>query len=204
MMISIIGPSLVLAVLIAYEIAKNTRKEKQASESFWDREMEANTSRKKDISNLPYINVPLDKLPLGLLPAFDAMTANEAEIRALAKEKILSLRGKSNTDIKLEYGVTNFEFLCKCDENYLKLLQCLSKEAELRRAMYFNREAEEVLNYELSIGSDISKDYIALAEIYKDRCDRAALNDLIERAESLESVTKNKLIDSLEQILDSF
>ena len=70
--------------------------------------------------------------------------------------------------------------------------------------MFFNREAEEVLNYSLSIGSDISKDYIALAEIYKDRCDRAALNDLIERAESLESVTKNKLIDSLEQILDSF
>jgi hypothetical protein len=203
-MLAIIGPSLVLAALIAYEIFKNTKKEKEASEEFWDREREANTARKKDISDLPYINVPLDKLPFGLCPAFEEVVANEKAIEELAKTKILSLKGRSNTEIKLEYGITNFEFLCKCDENYLKLIQALSREAELLLSLSFDREAETVLNYSLSIGSDIPKDYIMLAEIYKGRFDRKSLNDLIEKADTLELLTKKSLLEKLESIADSF
>ncbi len=204
MMISIIGPTLVLAVLIAYEIAKNTSKEKKSSDAFWDKEREANTSRKKDISKLPYIKVPLESLPFGLLPAFEELVTNENAIRELSGEKILSLRGKTNTEVKLEYGIPNFEFLCTCDENYLKLIRCLSKEAELLLSMNFEREAEEVLNYSLSIGSDIPKDYIALANLYKTRFDRASMNNLLERADALESLTKKHLIESLEEISNSF
>ena len=204
MMLAVIGPTLVLAVLIAYEIAKNTTKERKSSDAFWDKEREANTSRKKDISTLPYIKVPVDTLPFGLLPAFEEIVNNEEAIREIAKEKILSLRGKTNTEVKLEYGITNFEFLCACDEQYLKLIQCLSKEAELLLSMNFEKEAEEVLNYSLSIGSDIPKDYIALAKLYKARFDRASMNNLLERADALESLTKRHLIDSLEDISDSF
>ncbi len=204
MMIAVIGPSLVLAALIAYEIFKNTNKERKASEEFWAKETEANSARKKDISKLDYIKVPVDALPLGLCPAFDEVTANEETIKELSKEQIFSLKGMSNTDVKLTYGVANFEFLCECDERYSRLLQALSKEAELLSSLSFDREAEQVLNYAFSIGTDLPKDYIRLAEIYRDRRDRNALNDLMDKAELLDSPTKASLIEKLEEIEDSF
>ncbi len=203
-MIAVIGPSLVLCLLIAYEIRKNTRKEKKASDDFWARENEANSTRKKDISKLEYITVPLDSLPLGLCPAYEELTANEDSLRELAGQQIFNLEGRSNTDVKLEYGVANFEHLCACDERYLRLLQLLSKEAELLYSMMFEAEAEQILSYSLSIGSDIPKDYIMLAEIYRNRGDHGAVSGLIEKAESLEGLTKKGLVEKLEGIFDSF
>ena len=204
MMLAIIGPSLILALLIAYEIRKNSAKERSASEKFWDKENKANSSRKKDISLLDYIIVPVDRLPFGLMPAFDELTATEDEIRKLSHEKIYSLKNRSNTDVKLEYGVPNFEFMCACDERYMKLIRLLSKEAELLHSMSFENEAEDVLKYSLSIGSDIPKDYIRLAEFYRNRNDRPAVEELIRRADSLDLLTKRSLVSTLEDIRDSF
>ena len=52
-------------VILTYFLRKNSRMEKEKQEKFWEREREANGIRKKDLSSLPYLNIPLDSLPLG-------------------------------------------------------------------------------------------------------------------------------------------
>lgn len=200
-MIAVIGPTLVLCLLLAYEIRKNSKIERKTSEDFWAKEAEANTARKRDISNLNYVYVPLDTLPFGLCPAFEELEATEEDIRRLASEKIYSLSGMTNTEVKLAYGIANFDFLCQCDERYLQLLQALSKEAGLLYSMSFVEETEAVLDYALSIGSDIPKDYLLLAEIYKSRGNFEGIRALISRVEGFESSTKGSLLEKLNSLL---
>lgn len=44
--------------MFAYLRHKSTAAEEAAAESFWNRENEANHTRRKDISGLPYITIP--------------------------------------------------------------------------------------------------------------------------------------------------
>ena len=199
-----VGLVLLFCFILSMAIKRAKHKESQDSQSFWDKETKANSSRKKDISGLEYLKVPVDSLPFGLCPSFSELEANEANIRKLAERKLFSLGNRTNTQVKLEFGVGNFDFLSECDAAYQQLLRCLSKEAELLMSLSFTKEAVQVLNYSLSIGDDIPKDYITLANIYKSESDRKSLAKLIARAEQIDSLTKKKLIEDLEKIEASF
>ena len=103
----------ILFVLIMnYYIRKNNRLQDNLEKNFWDREHEANFSRKKDISNLNYLIITEDKIPQNL------HTDAEKTLLELCNKKMLNLSGKTNTDLKLEYGVANLEELSLCDSRF--------------------------------------------------------------------------------------
>lgn len=60
----IFGIVIIFVLWLNYEIRKNNRLSKIKSEEFWAKEAQANMTRKTDISNLDYIKIPIDKLPL--------------------------------------------------------------------------------------------------------------------------------------------
>ena len=84
---------------------RNNNKTAGSNEDFFKRESEANQSRKRDISNLNYIKIP-DNLPF-IKTDISEISNAEQNIMNLKDEKILNLTGKTNTDLKLEYGVAN-------------------------------------------------------------------------------------------------
>ena len=196
-MFYILGAVLIICGLIAYEKRKSDRATTNATERFWDREREANLTRRKDISNLPYINVPYDTLPLTAMPDSDEYNASVQQLQALSDKKILDLSGMTNTDLKLTYGAANLPVLMECDQNYLVLLRCLSRMANLLLEAGLEPEAETVLAYSLHIGSTIRSSYEQLASIYCHRKDYRKLDALIARAEALETSTKDALLSSL-------
>ena len=53
----------IIGAFIIMGFKKSSRENQQKKESFWDRERKANVSRKKDISLLNYIIIPLERLP---------------------------------------------------------------------------------------------------------------------------------------------
>lgn len=196
-MFYILGAVLIICGLIAYEKRKSDRATTNATERFWDREREANLTRRKDISNLPYINVPYDTLPLTAMPDSDEYNAAVHQLQTLSDKKILDLSGMTNTDLKLTYGAANLPVLMECDQNYLVLLRCLSRMANLLLEAGLEPEAETVLAYSLHIGSTIRSSYEQLASIYCHRKDYRKLDALIARAEALETSTKDALLSSL-------
>ena len=196
-MFYMLGAVLIICALIAYEKRKSDRATTNATERFWDREREANLTRRKDISNLPYISIPYDTLPLTALPDSDEYAAAVRQLQTLSDKKILDLSGMTNTDLTLTYGAANLPILMECDQNYLVLLRILSRMAGLLLEVEMDSEAETVLTYSLHIGNTIRNSYEQLASIYCRRKDYRKLDALIARAEALETSTKDALLSSL-------
>ena len=72
------------------------------------------------------------------------------------------------TDLKLTYGAPNLPLLSEYDENFTLLISTLQKWASLLYDAGQTAEAQTVLEFAVSAGSDISGSYKLLASIYRD------------------------------------
>ena len=199
-MFYMVGAVLIICAIIAYNKRKSDRAMRKASDNFWDKEREANLTRRKDISNLPYITIPYESLPLDALPDSEEYRAAVQQLQSLSGKQILDLSGQSNTDLKLAYGAANLPILMECDQNYLVLIRTLSRMAGLLSDAGKEDAAETVLCFAIDAGSTIRSDYEQLAVIYGQRRDYRKLDALIAQAERLNFPTKASLLASLNAI----
>ena len=122
-------------------------------------------------------------------------------ITGLKDKKILNLTGISNTELKLSYGAANLTELTEYDDNFTTLIKAI---ASLGHALTDNNDTADALSfleYGISIGSDISSNYIDLAIIYAatDRFDD--IRKLKEKAEMLKSLSRDNIIEQLNNML---
>ena len=194
--------TILLVVWIHYQKRRTDRIATKKSEAFWEREQQANLTRKKDISNLNYITVPLQNLPF---PEIDSEEVSDIQkhIFNLASGKIVDFTGQSNTDLKLQYGAPNINLLMEYDKNYLELVRSLYRYGKLLYDLDRKDEAASILEYALSIKTDISANYTLLATIYKEKNEPDRINSVISSAEELTSMTKKALLANLVAIRDS-
>lgn len=203
----IFGCTLILILLIRYETQKHSTRRRESIKDFMLREMEANTTRKKDISNLPYLNADVSRLPEKTADKKAEMTDPDGEItaiyetlRALDGKQLLNLSDISNTDLKLAYGAANFPFLSECDTNFTIFTRNLQKLASLYAAADDSAAAIQVLEYALELHTDIGASYRLLGHLYADRKDTAALMHLTEAAASLPELTRTPVLQELEKL----
>lgn len=189
---------IVFLIWVRVKLKRNNPTAPQDDKAFWEREAKANFARAKDVSNLDYLTVDLT-----LLPFSTSSTQEETylmkQVQDCASRKILNLSGLTNTDLKEQYGVANLEYLSNCDQNYTLLLRTLNNWS---RYLYENQEfskAKTVLEYELSIGSDISTVFTTLGEIYGLEGDLAKLEQLIKQVESSSLPLKDSVLKSLKR-----
>ncbi len=184
-----------------YERKKSDRMSEQKTKAFWDRESEANMTLRKDTSDVPYLKVRFDELP------FDPETDNESvrqvqdELLALRGHSIADLSDMTNTELKLKYGMPNFNMLSEADENYNTLVTCLTRWGELLMSSGKEDDAIVVLKAAISYGQRAGTVYQMLAEIYAGRGDTGAIKALISDAESIKSITKEATLSSLRDAL---
>lgn len=176
--------------------------EEQRTREFWNRERKANEVRRQDISNLPYIQVPVDSLPLSLSDNAQIQEFQTA-IQQLSDKKILNLTGISNTELKLQYGPSNLETLTEYDSNFTTLVRTISNWGQCLYELGQITEARTVLEYGISCKTDIKNNYILLAKIYKDNHEISKITDLIATAESLNTLMKSSIISSLQALQNS-
>lgn len=164
----------------------NTQKESD----FWKRERDANSTRRQDITNLNYIQIPVDTFPIGAYPK-EGYDEIEQELLALSEKEILNLTGISNTDLKLQYGVSNLAALSDCDERFTTLVRLLTDYARGLAEHTHTDDAIRVLEFGVSIQSDVTENYTLLASLYKETGREHEISSLIERADSLNSLSKD-------------
>ena len=189
---------ILILFLLQHNMKKNSKKEKINNETFWKRESEANSVRKKDISGLDYIQIP-DTL---ICPdTQDERILKEWHtIEALKEKKILNLSGFTNTDLKLEYGVGNLTELTDYDNNYVTLSRSLARIAELLTEQGLKKEAAAFLEFGIATHSDIGKNYTLLAGYYMEYGKPEKIDFLIAQAEQLSSLSKDPIIARLKAI----
>lgn len=184
---------------LTYNRVRTEKKERAAQKAFWQKEEAANATRKKDLSSLPYIILPLDSLPLGVRPEDELLSAYDADIQSFTDRKILNLAGQSNTDLKLAYGAPNLTFLTQCDQNFTELIRLMQEWASRLYELSLTAEAEQVLSCTIRWGSDIKGSYLLLARIYQESGRRQELEWLKEQASHLNTLMKEPILSALAQ-----
>ncbi|MGN0155575.1 MAG: hypothetical protein ACI4A3_14070 [Lachnospiraceae bacterium] len=196
----------ILVWVLNHNIKKNKVPNKVDVRTYLAREDAANSTRKKDISKLPYIQVPIESFPFDITlndEKKQLQIANyKEEILNLAKKPMLNLIGVSNTELKESYGPANLEILSNYDQNYSRYIRALHLYAE---AIYeeYPEKAISVLEYCISIGTDISGTYDLLARYYLSKGDRQhfeALYDKIPDKTSISGKTIQSKLDRISEI----
>lgn len=170
-------------------------------QQFLDREAEADRTPRKSVEDLPYIKVDPLSLPLEVPTDRAETIERQNAIKLMSGKKILNLTGRSNTDLKLEYGAPNISFLSSCDNNYTRLVMNLSRLAEDYIKEGHISEARTLLEYGIDIGTDVKKNYTSLAAFYREENARQKIEALKNKASELNSLSKNTILKSLDDIL---
>lgn len=135
----------------------------------------------------------------------DDAAANEAIseeckeiLRSLSTQKIVNLTGYTNTDLKLSYGTANITCLTEYDQNYTLLVSTLQKWAEALYRGGAKKECRQVLEYAVSIGTDVSHTYFLLADLYDEKGESDLKCSLIEKASGLSSLSSKVIVRTLQ------
>ena len=191
-----LGLFIIFLSVAAYYRKRATAQQKKVTEDLWSRQHQANQHPRKEISKLPYITIPLEKFPIGISDD-EELTDYENDLKTLASRKILNLSHQSNTDLKLAYGPANLPALSEYDQNYTTLLRNLVAYADCLIKNGFKAEAVPVLEFGISIDSDIRANYTLLAELYKEQGNASKIQELIDKAASLDSMMRSAILEQL-------
>lgn len=190
---------ILLCLFVTSFVRRQKRSDEKEEAAFWEKERQANLTRRKPIDNLPYILLPMERFPLSLLPEDEDVQDILKTIDRLNTCKILNLTGISNTDLKLEYGVANLTFLTECDQNYTLLVRTLQKWADILIKNNYKEQARTLLEFAIETKTDVSATYYTLAGLYREAGEPEKINALIETANSLNSMMKNAIVRTLQE-----
>lgn len=191
-----------LIFIIWYTIKRLSvdRKQEEEQKRFWEQEELANATRRQDISQLPYLQLPLEDLPFGRCPEDAALTRCEEELAALSKEKILNLSGQTNTALKLKYGAPNLPLLMEYDEHFTQLVCLLQEWGSRLYELNYRKEAEQVLHTAVAFGSDIKGTYTLLGTICLENKNQTGFAQLKQYAKLLRSLQKEPILKALDSM----
>lgn len=183
-------------VLMSYKRNRHTKKQENVTENYLSRELSANATRRKDISTLDYINLDMHTLPIGV---YDDPSLKEAEslLLELSEKRIINLSDKTNTDLKLLYGPANLDLLTEYDENFVSLTKTLVSYAETLESLGFTKDAVSVLEYGISIQSEITQNYLSLAKLYTQCGCKEKISTLFLAVENLSTPFAQSLKEKL-------
>lgn len=201
-------PSITILILVLnHNIRKNKNKDEKSVKSYLAREDHANSTRRKDLSNLPYIEVPLNTLPLDITLNDEKKQLQISnyikEIYFLSEKQMLNLIGISNTELKEAYGPSNLELLTVYDQNYSRYIRNLHLLAECIYEEYPDK-AVAVWEYCLSIGTDISGTYALLGKHYADTNNKEEFLKLYDYIPSKTTISGKTIISKLDKLKETF
>ena len=193
----ILASVIIFCLVINHAIRKNNRRQQALEDSFWERERQANATRRQSLDGLNYIKIPLSELPLDLLPDNETIQGYVETVRALAETAIVNLTGYTNTDLKLQYGAPNITLLTQYDQNYTVLVSTLQLWADALLKDGHTEEAVKIMEFAVSVETDVSRTYYRLAEYYLSLGRPEELSRLTQTAQKLRSSNRDQILRQL-------
>lgn len=192
---------IVFCIWLGYEIHKQRNKEAKMEQDFWEKEAEANSTRRKSLDDLDYIKIPFESLPMNTLADDPAIGEYHETLKTLADSPIVNFTGISNTDLKLMYGAPNIDLLSRYDQSYTILVRTLQNWAQaLYDKGYFN-DACLILEFAVETRTDVSASYKLLATIYQKNGQPEKIAELIPAAESLNTSLSGRIVTMLKELV---
>lgn len=198
-------PLICCCILAGCLLLKQRRAQEQddrATENFWNREARANSTRNKDISGLPFLQVTESEIP-------DSGSDDETIHYYIGllyeniKQPMIDLSSYTNTDLKLAYGVGNFKTLSSYDENYNAFLMNLTNLARAYDRAGLFESAVKAYLLALHYGSQKLTDYSVLAKVYVKLDKRREIERLIEEINAGSHPRKASILNALREVLSA-
>ncbi len=186
--------------LVAFLMARSkyaAKKEAQQVSDFWERENDANSTPRQDISSLDYIKIPDKILAFCQLSQDEILDQCQKTLQELSTMRILNLTGKTNTELKKAYGPANLPDLMTYDENFTSLVRCLNQLGHQLKELGYSSQAIEAYEFAILCGSDIADTYVQLALLYKKAGNTAAFRQLEQRASALQGDVRQRVLSKL-------
>ena len=190
---------IVFTAWLAFTLSRNRRRAASQKKEFWQKELAANSTRRKPLDKLDYITIPFDALPMDLMDTDEKVAECVQTLRSLSDSPIVNFTGISNTDLKLQYGAPNIDLLMRYDQNYTTLVCTLQKWAECLYEAGHSQAARQVLEFAVSTHTDVSGTYRLLASIYASAGEYERIRELTAEAEQLKSGSKNIIVRALRE-----
>lgn len=203
MKIPLFASLILCCIWLAFAISRSRKRAEQTERDFWEREAQADNTRKKPLDELNFVEIPYEQLPFSVLPDDSALSDAVADchriLNGFREKKAVNLTGISNTDLKLTYGAPNLELLTGYDENYTLLVRTMQKWADLLIKAGFTKEAVLIMEFCIDTHTDISATYRTLAGIYREENRPDKIEHLRETADSLNSIMRQPIKRMLEE-----
>ena len=200
---------LIFIVVLHHKLTKGKKVQEQEENAYWDREFSANHIRKASLDDLTYISFvaepfyPLNLLGADACPEFLKKNPETGDILSrfifLEKQKIVNLTEYTNTDLKFKYGVANLNVLTEYDTNYNELITLLHDYGSIYLKEGYEMQALSILEYAVSIGSDILGTYIHCANIYQNSNQWEKIQWLKKEAEKISTSRKESIVRKLQE-----
>jgi hypothetical protein len=191
---------LIFVLWLQYEIRKGRKTTKKSNELFWQKERESNLVRRKDISQLELLSITLDQLPMHDHED-DTLNSYRNTIQKLAERKMMNLSDMTNTELKFEYGVSNFNTLSSYDNNYTAFVGMLQKWATRLKDRGFLSESQAVLEFSIfTCHTDVTTAYRMLTDLYLQQNCSVKIEDLIDIIHKTNIKDKEKLMEELKSL----
>lgn len=192
---------LIGSAAIALYLLKNKKNGsiQQQKEELWEKERQANSTRRKPLDDLDYIKVSVDDFPMTLLEDVPKVTDYKEIIQSLSELPIVNFTGITNTELKLRYGAPNIDLLIHYDQNYTLLVRTLQQWAQLLYEAGYLDEARCMLEFSVSTGTDVSATYRLLCRIYNEQHTPEKIGELYPVAEMLNSAMQKTIVRILQE-----
>lgn len=172
-------------------------------EDYWQKEYQSNFARKKEPDDMDYITVDMNRIPM----ESDCSEEEQdlyTELEKITSNPIINLNNMSNADLKLTYGIANFEKISAYDQNYTKLIRTLNRLGNFCFDNGDTDRAKQILEYAIELGSDISSTYTTLANIYLQEDAIEKIQTLINQIDQTDSMMKETTKNKLLQMIQSY
>jgi len=207
--IMIVLAMLLLVFVLLRTILRRRRAPQNGLQTLWD-SLEAEREQfKNQRSNIP---LPFLTLDLSLLPVQDYSAASiesmpksarhQADVLAQAEAQMIRFDvAHTNAALKEIYGEAQLDNIARFEENFSRLIHMMAGWAIALQKEGQNEDAAKVLQAAVTYGSDYSKTYIMLADLY-DKCgDRQALSALSVQAAAANLQLREKVVQHIDQYL---
>lgn len=189
---------IVFVLWLRVKMNRTNSESNKDSDAFWEREEKANFARSKDISTLSYLKVSEAELPFSNSAEDEQETYLEGEVKKFLNKKMINLSAFSNTELKEQYGIANLDTLSEYDQNFLLFIRNLSNWGCYLYEKNDLARAKQIMEYSISIESDISKVYTTLGHIYAAEGNLQKINDLITTVENSDAALKTSIVRQLQ------
>ncbi len=191
--------ALLFSAFVALYLFKNKKSQASTQNDFWEKEREANSTRRKSLDDLDYIKIPIEEFPMSLLDGVPKAEDYKQIIQTLDELPIVNFTGISNTELKLRYGAPNIDVLSSYDQNYTLLVRTLQQWAQLLYDAGYVEEAMHMLEFSVSTGTDVSATYKLLCQIYTEKHTPEKIGALYPIAQVLNSAMQKTIVRILQE-----